>query len=305
MLSTEVIRSLAKGEGNTYLFDFSTIPSPHYESLFRTLLDFLKTNGQIIGFNCDELACITDRTNIPDNIKTSIAKKKTNYIKNMVELLSHVIPRSTTITELIISNIVLYPEHIKKLSGSFARSNILRKLTFNKVPLGDQGIQMLVGSLDPNKIESIIIKDCGVTSASTESIIAFINRRISKNDGIKVFDIDEQDMVPSDIRKIKALINNQNEQREATQKPVPSTPPREDFPEDNMDQDDAISREIAALREENSMLRNQIKALSEMKASAELSGSIFVVGTGGPQFVNYLGDIEDKLLEIDRNTRFM
>lgn len=301
MLSGEVLRSLSTGHGKEYCFDFSQIPSDRYESLFTTLQKFAINSVTKLGFNCDTLKNFPDPSKLPHKVAGSIAKKKSNYIKNMVELLYHIVPKSR-ITEIVIGNLTLFPEQLGRLASSFSRSPVLKSITFYGVTVGDDGIQIFLKTLNPNKIERLVFNDCDLTSGSVDTILAFISRRNVTSGGIQSFDISGNSIPENDLQAVEQALYNKEVSLSPNKAATVGTPRR--YSKD-LNYNDPYLEEIAKLKEENQMLKNQIKALSEMKVSAELQGSIFVVGTGGPQFVTYLGELEDKLIEIDRNSRFV
>ena len=80
MLSNDVLRQLANGEGNVYHFDLSKISSELYEPLLRTLQHFATKKVESLGFTCDELANAEQRSvtgkQIPVAVLNSIAKTK-------------------------------------------------------------------------------------------------------------------------------------------------------------------------------------------------------------------------------------
>ena len=140
MLSPEVVRQLGDGTGAEYQFDFSKIPSEFYEPVLRTLQHFAQKKIESIGFNCDSLAkaeqlslISTTQLNSAQNstpsnkklpviIANSIAKKKSHYISNIIELLCYVLPRSTRIKELTLSNLNIRKDYMQKLIGCLSKS---------------------------------------------------------------------------------------------------------------------------------------------------------------------------------------
>lgn len=310
MLSNEFLRQIARGTNNEYVFDFSIISSENYEPLFRTLQKFCINNVDSLGFSCDAITSYANNPNkMPTDILKSIAKNKKSYIRNMVELLCYCVPKSSKITELVFSNLQIAYEYLARMSGSFARSKSLIRIVFRNCSIDNPGIEAMFRSLDPNKIESITIQNCNLTNQIIPSAIAFAQRKSVQEGGITTINLDGNNLAQSDLLRLNQALSP------LPKKTVQSIPrpfldevaPEEfsdeaSFPDSNMN---AVQAEIAALKSENQMLRNQIKALREMKASSEMNGSIFVVGTGAPQFVSYLGEVEEKLLSIDQNTKFM
>ena len=120
-------------------FDFSCISSNYYEPLFRTLQRYAVNNIDSLGFNCDEQAkyesLFVKGSPLPKKIANSIARTKTNYIKNMVELICYIIPKSNKIQELKFSNILIPRESFERISKSFEKSKSLISINFSRVLL--------------------------------------------------------------------------------------------------------------------------------------------------------------------------
>ena len=314
MLSQDIIRSLSTGSDKEYIFDFSLVPSERYEQLFRTLQKFCVTpNVEIIGFNCDAIAQYQDTTRLPIEIKNSIAKHKKSYVRNIVELLYYCIPKSKYITEVRFSNLVIPHDNFTRLCTAFARSLSFKKLIVQNCKIQDSSVDSLFRTFDPNKVDTIVLNQCGLSSSVITPALAFVRRKtVSDREGIQTISFFGNEIPASEIQRVEnalhpeKLLSGAIKTAVEAQYPVRKNEVREDNEEKAVDaHEEEVLYEIESLRSENQMLRNQIKALKEMKASSELNGSIFVVGTGSPQFVSYLSEIEEKLLEIDQNTCFM
>ena len=313
MLSHDIIRQLSTGSNNEYIFDFSLIPGDRYEQLFRTLEKFCVTpQVQIIGFNCDALTQYKDPSRMPPDMKTSIAKLKKGYVRNVVELLAFCVPKSKTITEIRFSNLVITHDQFTRLCTAFARSLSFKKLIVQNCSIQDSAIDSLFRTFDPNKVNTIVLDNCNLSSSIITPALAFIRRKtVGENEGIQTISISGNEIPFSEIQRVENALHPttaiHNAIKAASSAQISSSKQQPHTDEDNAvdSHREEVLYEIESLRNENQMLRNQIKALQEMKASSELNGSIFVVGTGSPQFVSHLSEIEEKLLEIDHNTCFM
>lgn len=312
MLSADALRQLSQGSNNDYIFDFSLIPSDRYETLFRTLQKFCLNNVDLLGFSCDAISNYAGaNAHLPTDIMHSIAKNKKSYIRNMVELLCYCVPKSPKITELQFSHLLIAGEYLSRMAGSFSRSKSLKRIIICDCNLDDAGAESLFKFLDPNKIELITIENSNISGQIIPEAINFVQRKSVPNGGIMEINLNGNQISQSDLLKLNQALHPLSKQSIPSQS-IPKPFIDEVSPEDLSDEasfpdnhENAIQAEIAALKSENQMLRNQIKALREMKASSENNGSIFVVGTGAPQFVSYLGEVEEKLLAIDQNTKFM
>ena len=116
-LSNSQLRKLADGEGPVYRFDLSKISSKLYKPLFRSLQVFAINNIGSIGFSCDELKNAEQKVVVgrpfPVSVLNSIAKRKSSYIRNIVQLISYILPRNSKLHKIYLSNI------------SFTRNNFL------------------------------------------------------------------------------------------------------------------------------------------------------------------------------------
>ena len=307
MLSQEVIRELSTGGEKEYIFDFSLVPSERYEQLFRTLQKFcVSPNVEIIGFNCDAITQHKGDARLPPEIAGSVAKRKKSYVRNIVELLCFCVPKSKYITKICFSNLTFSHEYFTRLCKSFSNSNSLKHFIVKQCSIQDSSVDSLFRLFDPNKIETVILNNCSLSSSVITSAVAFARRKtVPQDEGIKIISLTGNEIPSSELQKVENALHPTQEKPELIRKPVRQEEPAVEEYENETPEAEGYRLEIESLRNENQMLRNQIKALREMKASAELNGSIFVVGTGSPQFVSYLSEIEEKLLEIDQNTRFM
>lgn len=222
MLSEQEIRALSGGTGNTFLFDLSVISSDQYESLFRTLEHFAKKQIAKLGFSCDELFRAEQKAlggrPIPLHILNSIAKTRSNYTRNIVELLSFILPRSTRLLEVKLSYLSIRKEHLIRLINAFGQSTTLENISFSKVLLGDALLDLLLQTLDPNQIKSITIQYCGITRKSMPKIIEFIQRKdpkLSTNGGLVNFTISQTEITAEDQRTINEAIKNSSENNES------------------------------------------------------------------------------------------
>jgi hypothetical protein len=302
MLSAETIRELSRGTGGTYLFDFSQISGAHYEPLFRTLQRFAVTSIDSIGFSCDELARQQSRAvkgpPLSDDVATSIAYTKTHCLRNMIELLCYVLPRSKILTSIQFSNLTIRREHLERLSVAMGRSESLKSLRFSHVQLGDAGLQAILIGIDPNKIESISIVRCGITTVSTDPILDFIGRRLNMGIGLHSFEVSPSEMPDSDRQRITSAVSGRSS-------PFAS-PVKSIIVEDNepLDLESAERKaRIDQLRHENKSMKLQIEALREMVNAVRYSDSVYVVGPGAGDFVSYLNQIEQRLVVWDHSLR--
>lgn len=300
MLSEAALRQLSHNNGGDFQFDFSTINAEHYERLFRTLQRFCLKNVDSIRFSCDELAkCeqrVLDGKPLPSNVANSIAKKKIHYIRNMVELLCYVSQKSQRLADISFSNLTMRKEHLQRLSTAFGTSNALKSLTFSRVLLEDDGIRILLNSLDPNKIEKVAILKCGITGACTEDIVRFIGKRRELGTGLQSFEVSTTEIPDADRRRIKQAVDGTPASPTA-----PATPRRKAM--DELDSEDSMGADrrerINELKSENRSLREQIRALKEMHNAVKFNDSVFVIGKGAPEFVSYLNEVEQRLVALD------
>lgn len=310
MLSEAAIRQLSKGEEGKYIFDFSTINSSNYEILFRSLQKFALKNIDTLGFTCDELAKFqsrsTDRAQFPTYVAESIARTKTHYVRNIIELLCHIIPKSPRIREVLFSNLAIRREHIERLSTAFAKSKVLSSIIFSHVKFEDEGVRVLLNGLDPNSIRSISIIKCGITGACTDDIIQFIKRRMEQTIGIQSFEVSPTEISDADRRKIRSALTGVPESPPSPKRyaPMQTEEESEDSEDPEQAAEDAERREkIEDLKTENKKIKDQIRALREMVNAIQCNDSIFVVGKGSAEFVMYLNQIEQRLVSLDGSKR--
>ncbi|OHT02485.1 hypothetical protein TRFO_30370 [Tritrichomonas foetus] len=305
MISETVLRQISKNVGASFDFDFSSISSELYEPLFRTLQRYALKNVDSIGFNCDEMAkyesIVVKGYPIPKKVANSIAKTKTNYIRNMVELLCYVVPKSTRIKELRFSNILISPAHFTRLSQAFGKSTSLKSIIFNRVLLENDGLRIFLNGLDPNKIVSLAFIKCRLSDDASDDIINFISQKsVGPNVGLKSFEVSPTEFSDFVCQKIAAAVNGLNGQLQQQISQIPAFE-SELYSDNEADELESLERQrfLSQLKAENRSLKDQIKALKEMVNAVKCGESMFVVGQGAPDFVMYLNDVEQRLVYLD------
>ena len=207
MLSEEELRKLANGEGGAYHFDLSNIQGDYYERLLKSLQTYALKKIDSLGFTCDELARTKGWTQTPIAVLNSIACVKFHFMRNIVALLCHVLPRTQSLKELTLSNVSFKKEHWERLVAAISRSTTLERLNISHVPIGVDGLRLLVQEMDPNQIRSVSIAHCRITEDNVNDIIAFIYR---KDDmivyaGMNIYPKEIEEALKSDVRVEEVL----------------------------------------------------------------------------------------------------
>lgn len=302
MLSESVLRQISNNSGASFDFDFSYISSEYYEPLFRTLQRYAVNNIDSLGFNCDEQAkyesLVVKGSPLPKKIATSIARTKTNYIRNMIELICYVVPKSNRIRELKFSNILIPRESFERISSSFEKSKSLKSINFSRVLLENDGLQIILNHLDPNNLLTLSFVKCRLNDDVADSIIQFIMKKKSLSEGLKSFEVSPEEFSEFARQRIAEAVAGAFRN---SQKRQISQPQSEFYSESEEDEKQSIERQrtLSQLKAENRSLKDQIKALKEMMNAVKFGDSMFVVGQGAPDFVMYLNDVEQRLVNIN------
>jgi hypothetical protein len=293
LLTDTDVRQLSTGRDGQFFFDFSEIHADTYEPLFRTLQRFAMKSVDAIGFSCDKFESLQSAGDpLPPVVISSIAQTKTHYTRNMVELLCHVVPKSRRLASVQFSNLTIRRDYLERMSVAFGKSNALRALRFSKVDLYDDGLRAVLLGLNPNVLESVEVTKCRITDGAIEDILRFIERRIRIGTGLRAFEVS-----PSEI---SAPIRRQIEGAVSGRTPVDPDSQQLRYSETESNGGEIERRaRIARLREENARLAEQIRALREMQHAVKVTDSIFIVGSGAPDFLLYLQDIEQRMVAID------
>ncbi|OHS97418.1 hypothetical protein TRFO_09396 [Tritrichomonas foetus] len=343
MLSDEVVRQLGDGDGLNYQFDFSKIAAEFYEPLLRTLQHFAQKKVESIGFSCDSLAkseqkLATGQT-LPVIVLNSIAKNKSHYISNIIELLCHVLPRSTRIKEITLSNMNIRKEYLSRLFSSLSKSKSLEKINFTKIPIGDELLRIMLSNIDPNQIKSIKINFCGISQKSTENIISFIHKRQIPSVGIHTFQIskieipeDDQILIQNALNDTSNVISPSQMSRHSPNMISPKQSPigKPDLninlhnvknynqpigsaTSNKMAQSSTRSArsaqrelrmkseltQIKAYEQENAQLRKELADLRKSLDAVQYNESVFIVGKGAEEFVRFISEIEAKIKHLE------
>jgi hypothetical protein len=303
-LSEAVLRELSTGSGGDYFFDFSDIHSRHYDSLLRTLQRFALKSVDAIGFSCDKLAaCESDHAPLPATVLSSIAHTKTQYVRNTIELLCYVVPNSDRLSSVFISNLQIKREQLARMSIAFGRSRALRELRFSGVRMQDDGLRVLLTGLNPNILEAIAIVECGITARSTDDILKFITRKDRIGAGLRVFDVSPNEISEANRNRIGAFLSGNL----PTTSTIDGT--EQEAEEEGSEESEfdivKIEREgrIRQLREDNRLLKEQIKALMGLTDAVKVNDSIFIVGRGATAFLGHLNEMEQRLITLDAQQR--
>jgi hypothetical protein len=273
MLQDGEIRQLAEGSGGTFIFDVSTINARFYEPLLRSLQRFAPAKIEQIAFTRDRLA--QERvgaeagTPMSTTVLESIARNRANYVRNIVELLAHVIPKSVILWSVSLSNIELTQEQLLKLCQAFAKSRVLKKVSFHRVPIGDSGLNILLSHL--NDVRSISLTLCALTRESTHAILAFVD---NKRETIATFQVSPAEFPPGDITRINDALSGSGQGR-------------------------GQKRSLTMLRRENEELKAELARLRQSVNAVLLRDNVFVVGKGAEEFVRFLREIGGRLQDME------
>ena len=297
VLPFDTLKALSAGTENHFIFDFSTIPEICYEPFFKSLQKNTKLISHL-GFSCDELAKypnIKNKELLPPKVFQSIACKKIHYIRNMIELLYFVLPRSPLLKSLTFSNFVIN-ENADRFYVSLGKSQTLESLSISHVPINNDGLKAILDNLNPSKIQNILIDNCQITNSIVPDILNFISKRKDSAHGIQSFVIKdisfEQQKVIDD-----ALVGDDSQIADDFSNDEFSAI---EVAEPNEEKNETKSQ-ILLLKQQNRVLREQIKAIKEMANSIQINDSLFVVGSGSANLISHLTSIEQKLIEIDQN----
>ncbi|OHT05413.1 hypothetical protein TRFO_26900 [Tritrichomonas foetus] len=298
MLADSAIRELASGKGGTYIFDLSDIDEQFYEPLLRTLQKFIPKNVESLGFNCDHLQDARRSANsgepFPQSILRSIAKNRKHFIRNIVELLYHVIPRSTKLKTLKLSNIEFQLDQINRIAEAISKSVSFENLHFNRIPLGDEGLQAMIKRLDSNQIRSLSLLFCEITRKSTPILVNFAKSRTSTGKGISKIDLSSQEIPQKDIVRIQQALKISGT---PSPKKTLGSPKKESLK--GSPKGSTNGGKYEALKRENQELKAELERLRSSVKTAQYNERVFVIGRGAEQFVRFLNEIESKLHDLE------
>lgn len=302
MLTDDVVRQLANGDGAVYHFDFSKIASEFYEPLLRTLQHFAIRKIDSLGFTCDELSRAEQRVatgrQVPIAVLNSIAKTKSHFMRNVVELICFVLPRSTRILELTLSNLTVRKDYWERIVNAMSHSTSLESVNLSKVRVGVEGIRLMMKELDPNHIRSISISYCGASEENLNDILAFIKRKdpgFAKNGGIQVFQISKAEISEEQQRKIQEALGNKEPS------PIKKVPFRPLSPKNiKRPSEEKELAEITALERENEELRAELARIRAEINAVEYNEDVYIVGKDAEELVKFIAGMEDKIKELEQ-----
>jgi regulator of replication initiation timing len=283
-LSDEEVRALAEGSDTTFTFDFSAIDSSLYEPLLKTLQHFALRRITDIGFSCDRLAREEENSkmgiDVSKTYRSSIANNRKHYVRNITELLYHVLTRSKILKSLTLSNIRFTYHQVLRLAEAFARNTCLQRVTFSNVPFGNEGLFRILDGLDVNIIRSVSMKGCGLGNDSVPKILSFIEGK-SDPRGLQEFVVSREEISDANIARIAERIS---------------------LPSFEIDDD---RKSIRALVRENEELKKELKRLRRLAKIVQVDEDVFVVGKRAEQFVEFLQGVEGRLKDLEDQKSMM
>lgn len=299
MLDRDTLKSLSvpSEENGRFIFDMSTIGTEYYEPLLKTLQKFSQKNVVSLGFTCDELKKAEKRAvtgqQIPQRVLQSIAKKKTHYVRNIVELLCHVLPKRTNLREIVLSSISLKSEFTVRLAEAFSQSDSLESIVFRSVNLMDSGLDAILTKISPNKLKTVTFYNCGLSPAATNKILAFLSKKIG-TEGLVEFNVSKTEFSDEDRRRIFDALGVD------VPEPIPvRKSPKKQSPKKKIGGLSPEEVELERLREENANLKAQLKSLRDSIEAVQYSENVFVVGKGAEDFIKFLSTVESKIARLE------
>lgn len=312
MLSNQTLREIAEGTGNQYNYDFSMISGDLYESLFRSLQKFSINHIESIGFSCSFLTHYSPQRSpkqISPKVKKSIANTKIHYIKNMVELLYFVMPRSKVLHEITLTNLPMKYAHIERFASSFAKPNFIDTLNFNTIKLFDEGAAIILSYLTESHVVNISFQNCYITDSILNIIISLIQSKKKTDYPIQNFDAPELSsfsqqqirnaikdyQVQNDLSNFSSGSDFQEIQEEIS--PIYQDP--------SSSKQDSIYQQIEELKKENNELREQIQLFKDLTKQVQITDNIYAIGEKASDFADHLKDLTKRLSTIDNNMHFV
>jgi hypothetical protein len=146
--------------------------------------------------------------------------------------------------------------------------------------LGNRGLTILLDSLDPDVIESVRVKLCGLARDSVPKILSFIDRKTART-GLREFRVSKEE-IPEQYRvqisqKLAAPIRAVNDG----------------------------NKSLRALQKENEELWTELKRLRSMVSSVQYRDNVFVIGNDAEEFVRFMEKVEDELNRLEAQKKLM
>lgn len=275
----EQILALSTGS-HPYLFDFSVLKSKDYEKLFRSLTKFAVSDVESLGF------MKRDKSSAD-----SIAARKSNYIKNMIELLYYVLPRNKSLKELAFYNLDLQAANTDRFCLSLGRSDVLKVLTFSRTKISTKLLSSILVQLNPNKITHLHFKNCDLDNQATQVFFDFLDRKTVKlGVGISLIHLIEPKMSDENVTSITERVNQAPAQvqpfnvKTAEFVPLPTPESQE--------------QSLLELQDQNRALKNHLRRLLEVQKDCEKANAVYIAGSGAKAFSAHLDDILNRLTAV-------
>ena len=216
--STRKMFIVGNGNEEKCTFDFSLISFDEYKQFFGGLPNFIYKKCRHIVF-CNDFYYEYKQDGRHSKrreklIQESIMYQHPAYLKYLVKIIKQVMPRTKVLETIEFSNIKISRKLLASISHALATSQTLKNIAFRDVQVGDKGLSELLGSISPYQIETITLKNAGITSNATYMIGEFINKKPYSQQVervVKSIDIDQESYPPEHIEIIKEMIQKMND----------------------------------------------------------------------------------------------
>lgn len=194
-------------------FDFSLLSFDEYKPFFNGLPNFIFKKCKHIKL-CNDFYYEYKKDGRHSKrreqiIGASIMYNHPTYLQYLTKIIKRVVPKSLHLETLEFSNIKIPSKYINTICHAVANSTSVINIIFSDVPIGDRGFNELLNNVSPYQIQTITVRNGGLTAKVTDMVRDFLNKRphnASIVRSIKEINIEQQGFPPEELEIIKQQI---------------------------------------------------------------------------------------------------
>lgn len=214
MTTEELVNFASYQNDGSYVFDFSRIPNENGDQILATLVQMAKKDlksltlcldfyYQIYEMNSSfKSVIIPGQTfaNEPEMLANSVYRKDKSALQAIIIALKYILSRSKNLEVLKLRNIPFSSNQILQISKTFEKCTSLRSLTFDNIPLFDDGFALISRAIRKVKLTQFKCQKCSLTDSSTSSIKMLLNCYSTGNRKVKAKGLSNQSLQVLDLQ---------------------------------------------------------------------------------------------------------
>lgn len=191
-LSLSELQHFSDAPPPEFSFDFSRIPSKDFEIVLASIVKYAKNDITKLSFTLDTFYETSSQVqpNMPAKrgkpaprepvtLTNSAFRRSSNFNKSLLLCLSHVLPKSESITHLTFRSLVFGPTELQQLGVLVGKCQNLKEFTIQNVALYDSGIPSFILSLKRKSMYGVHFINCGLSDECLPTLKNLLSYNLS------------------------------------------------------------------------------------------------------------------------------